>query len=135
MRDLEGDDGAARVADDGEVGAVLHHRGLADLGDLVAVRDLALGVVQAEVLQEDDRVVVADGGGQQRLGVGRGRGATTFRPGTWAYQTSRFCEWVAASCCPPPPGVRMTIGTETCPPNIDVHLRGVVHDLVDGDAG
>ena len=45
-------------------------------------------------------------------------GATTFRPGMWAYQTSRFCEWVAASCWPPPPGVRMTIGTLTWPPNI-----------------
>ena len=45
-------------------------------------------------------------------------GATTFRPGTCAYQTSMFCEWVAASCCPPPPGVRITMGTETWPPNI-----------------
>ncbi|PKV99881.1 hypothetical protein ATK30_0874 [Amycolatopsis echigonensis] len=46
-------------------------------------------------------------------------GASTFRPGTWAYQTSRFCECVAASCCPPPPGVRITSGTLTCPPNIE----------------
>ena len=45
-------------------------------------------------------------------------GATTFRPGTCAYHTSRFCECVAASCWPPPPGVRMTSGTLTWPPNM-----------------
>jgi hypothetical protein len=45
-------------------------------------------------------------------------GVTTLRPGVWAYQTSRFWEWVAESCWPPPPGVRRTIGTLVCPPNI-----------------
>ena len=62
-------------------------------------------------------------------------GATTFRPGTCAYQTSRFCEWVAASCWPPPPGVRITIGTETWPPNIACIFAAWFDDLVDAPAG
>ena len=45
-------------------------------------------------------------------------GATTFRPGVWANMTSRLCECWAVSCAPAPPGVRITIGTATLPPNI-----------------
>ena len=53
-------------------------------------------------------------------------GATTFSPGTWAYQTSRFCEWVADSCWPPPPGVRITSGTLTWPPDSDRSLAALL---------
>ena len=45
-------------------------------------------------------------------------GATTFRPGVCANMTSRLCECWAVSCAPAPPGVRITIGTATLPPNI-----------------
>ncbi len=42
--------------------------------------------VEDLVLEEDHRVRVADGGAEQALGVGGDQGATTLRPGQWAYQ-------------------------------------------------
>ena len=45
-------------------------------------------------------------------------GVSTRRPGTWAYQFSRLCECCAASCRPAPVAIRMTIGTENCPPDM-----------------
>ena len=45
-------------------------------------------------------------------------GMTTSRPGTWANQASRLCEWVAASC-PQPAGVRITRGTLAWLPNME----------------
>ena len=43
-----------------------------------------------------------------------------------------FCECVAPSCWPPPPGVRMTSGTLACAAEHAVDLRRVVDDLVQG---
>ena len=43
-------------------------------------------------------------------------GMTTVRPGTWAYQASSRCEWVAARQPAIPEDPRKTIGTENWPP-------------------
>ena len=45
-------------------------------------------------------------------------GATTFSPGKCAKIASGVCEWVAPSCRPPPPTVRITNGTLIWPLNI-----------------
>ena len=45
-------------------------------------------------------------------------GATTFSPGTCAYQHSSDCECWAASWWAAPPGPRTTIGILNCPPDM-----------------
>ena len=45
--------------------------------------DVAALAVEVLVLDEDHRVVVADRRLEQALGVARGRGTATSRPGTW----------------------------------------------------
>ena len=45
-------------------------------------------------------------------------GASTRSPGTCAYQTSRLCECCAASWRPAPVAMRITTGTENCPPDM-----------------
>ena len=45
-------------------------------------------------------------------------GQATSRPGTCRYIASKLCEWVGPSWCPPPPGIRITIGTRTLPLNM-----------------
>ena len=45
-------------------------------------------------------------------------GTATFRPGTWVNMASSECECWADSWWPAPPGMRMTMGTSTCPPNM-----------------
>src|SRR5436305_6513451 len=77
----QGDHGGAGVGDDGDVGAGFGDGGGADLDGVVAVGDLALGVVQGEVFQQQHRVVVADRCGEQALGVGRGRGGEHLQAG------------------------------------------------------
>uniref|UniRef100_A0A0N4ZIP1 CBS domain-containing protein n=1 Tax=Parastrongyloides trichosuri TaxID=131310 RepID=A0A0N4ZIP1_PARTI len=74
------------VGQDGDVGAFLHHPGLADRLDVFAGRDLGQflrlpradrlfvpavegAVVEALGLEEDDRIVVLDRRDQQALGV------------------------------------------------------------------
>src|SRR5690554_1703056 len=71
LRDLECGHHAARVADDGEVGPFAYDSRLADLGDLLTIRNFTLDVVEGEVLQEDDRVVVANRCREHRLRFGR----------------------------------------------------------------
>ena len=55
---------------------------LAERDDVLALRDVAVLERQQVVVEEHDRVVVADRGGHQPLGVGRVDGTTTLRPGT-----------------------------------------------------
>ncbi len=45
-------------------------------------------------------------------------GQATFSPGTWVNHASSECECCAASWWPAPPGIRITSGTETWPPNM-----------------
>src|SRR2546422_1758188 len=45
-------------------------------------------------------------------------GATTFKPGTWQNHASRLCECWAANWCAAEPGPRITIGTQSCPPDM-----------------
>jgi hypothetical protein len=45
-------------------------------------------------------------------------GQATSRPGTCRYIASKECEWVGPSWWPPPPGMRTTSGTRTCPLNM-----------------
>ena len=45
-------------------------------------------------------------------------GAATSSPGTWRNSASSECEWVGPSWWPPPPGIRITIGTRTWPLNM-----------------
>ena len=72
---LLGRGGHARDADDGHVGALAADGGLAEVDEvLVVLGDLAALAVEVLVLDEDDRVVVADGRLEQALGVGRRRG-------------------------------------------------------------
>ncbi len=42
----------------------------------------------------------------------------TLSPGMCAYQPSSECECWAASCLPPPVGMRITKGTLNCPPDM-----------------
>ena len=63
--------GVARTLDVGET----HRDGV------VAVRDRAFDEIELLVLEEDDRVVVADGGLEQALGVGRGGGHADLQAG------------------------------------------------------
>src|SRR5699024_797816 len=75
------------VSDEGDVAALSGDGGTADRGDVVVLRfgvivgDLALGVVQTQVLHEQDRVVVADGGSQHGRGFGRGAGGHHLETG------------------------------------------------------
>ena len=55
--------------------------GLAQGDDVLLVRDRALGHVEQLVLDEDDRVVVADGGLEQAAGVVGSRGHDHLEPG------------------------------------------------------
>ena len=45
-------------------------------------------------------------------------GTATSSPGTCRYQASNECECVGPSWCPAPPGMRITIGHDTWPPNM-----------------
>ena len=45
-------------------------------------------------------------------------GASTIRPGIMPYSTSKLCECCEDSWWPAPPGIRITIGTPTSPPNM-----------------
>ncbi len=45
-------------------------------------------------------------------------GVATSKPGICWNIASRLCEWVGPSWCPPPPGIRTTIGTRTWPLNM-----------------
>ena len=57
-------------------------------------------------------------------------GATTFRPGTWAYHDSSDCECCAASWCAAPPGpAHDQRHLELAARHVE-HLRGAVDDLV-----
>src|SRR5512135_3730974 len=62
-----------RVADDGDVGAGALHVGPPQRNQVLAVRDLALQVVEHLAFDEDHRVVVPDGALEQPLGVRRRR--------------------------------------------------------------
>ena len=74
LRRARGGQRHARDADDRHVGALAADRGLAEAhGEVLVVGHLAALAVEVLVLDEDDRVVVADRGLQQPLGVGRGR--------------------------------------------------------------
>ena len=53
-------------------------------------------------------------------------GATTFSPGTWAYQPSRLCECCAASCRPAPVVIRITTGTLNWPPDMCSSVAAVL---------
>ena len=83
---------------------------------MLALGDLALFAVEDLVLDEDHRVVGADGALEQPLGVGGVAGRITVRPGMWAYQASSRCEWVAARQPAIPELPRKTIGTANWPP-------------------
>ena len=88
---------------------------LADRRRVLALGDLAPDVaVEALVLEEADRVRVADRAGQQPLGVGRGRRRhAPSGPGVCRNHASGFCEWNGPPENPPPEGSRTTIGTAT----------------------
>ena len=119
LGDLQRAHGRVGVRDDREVGALARDLRTADRGREVLVeRDLALLLVDREVLDDEHRVVVADRGLQQALRVARVGGATTFSPGTWANQPSKLCECCAVSWLPAPFGVRMTSGQPASPPNM-----------------
>ncbi len=75
LRRFLGDVGHLEDADDRHVGALTAHHRFAEAQHVVALGHLAADAVEALVLDEDHRVVVADRRLQQRLGVGRGRGA------------------------------------------------------------
>ena len=47
-------------------------------------------------------------------------GTTTFNPGQFAYHDSKFCECCELNIPALPVGPRNTIGTENCPPLIDI---------------
>src|ERR671915_403997 len=68
---LCGGDRPARDADDGHVVALAADGGLAEAHRAAVLGHLAALAVERLVLDEDDRVVVADGGLQQALGVRR----------------------------------------------------------------
>src|SRR5438552_12192710 len=71
----------AHVGDDGDVGALAPHDRLAEgNGEVRVLRHLALHVVEGLGLDEDDRIVVADGRLQQALGVHRRGGAHDLQP-------------------------------------------------------
>ena len=83
------------------------------------VGDLALHAVERLALHEEDRVVVADGGLQQALGVGRHRRREHLE--------ARACERRSAPsrasaarrpARADPLGARKTMGTLNCPPDI-----------------
>ncbi len=64
----------AAVGHDRQVGALALHVGLAERNQILAVRDLAALAVEQGVLQKHHRIVVANGGLEQALGVvGGGR--------------------------------------------------------------
>jgi hypothetical protein len=49
--------------------------------------------VEALVFEEEHRVVAANGGAQQAVGVEGVGGQTTRRPGMWVKMLSPDCEW------------------------------------------
>ena len=45
-------------------------------------------------------------------------GTTSLRPGVWSSHASTLLEWWAAAELMAPSGIRSTIGTLHCPPNM-----------------
>ena len=62
-------------------------------------------------------------------------GIATTRPGMCAKSASRLCECCAPSRTPPPETIRITSGMLGVAAHHEPELRGLVHDLVEGDAG
>ena len=82
LGDLEGAVHHAHVGDHGDVGALAADDGLAERDQEVGIlRHLALDGVERLRLDEDDRVVVADGRLQEALGIGGCRGPHDLEPG------------------------------------------------------
>ena len=79
------------------------------------LRRRPLDRVEALVLEEDDRVVVADRRLEQALRVRRdSTGAAIFRPGMPWNQVPWICECIAPKRPPPPTAERTTSGTLAC---------------------
>ena len=71
-----------------------HHGRLADRHRVIALRQIFLDpAIQRLVLEEQHRIVVANGGFDQSFGIVSGGGATTFNPGVCTNHVSGFCEW------------------------------------------
>ena len=70
------------------------------------------------MLDEQHRVIVADGGLEHALGVVGCAGHRHVQAGEMGEITSGAWEWVAPSCLPPPVVVRTTSGTVNCPLNM-----------------
>src|SRR5579883_1303580 len=92
------------------------HGGPPDRHHVVALRHLAPhAAVGPLVLEEQHRVVVADGRFEQALASYGVLGVTTFRPGTWQKNASTLCEWYSPPWTPGPYGARITSGQPNAP--------------------
>ena len=120
LGDLERPVEHAHVGDDRDVGALATDHRLAERDQEVRiVRHLALHGVERLALDEDDRIVVADGGLEQALGVGRRRRPHHLEPGHVRRSTSPSTASAARRAARAgPPGPRNTIGTLNWPPDI-----------------
>ena len=79
---LEGDADHGAVRDQRERAALAHDLRAAERQGLALLRDLFLGgVIERLRLEEDDRVGIADGGGEQSAGVARARRDDHLQPG------------------------------------------------------
>ena len=131
-----GGDGHAGDPDDGDVGALAGDAGAAEVDEvLVAVGHLATDAVEGLVLDEDDGVLVADGGLEQAVGVGGGGGHGYEQPGD--VQEERL-EAVGVG------GPELVAGAlghahderhADLPAEHVVDVGGVVDDLVEGEEG
>ena len=83
LRGFQDEGDGLGIGDNGEVGALAEHVRLAEGNRQVDVEilDLAGGVVEALALEDDDRIVVADGGFEEALGIADGAGRADFETG------------------------------------------------------
>ena len=68
-----------RISDDAQVAAGTSYAGFTERNNVVVVRDILFDpAIEIFVLEEDDRIVVADGGFDQALGIVCGGRADDF---------------------------------------------------------
>ena len=124
-----------RVADDGDVAAFAFHLGFAERNQQlhVLVFDHALVAVEKLALEHEDRVVVADRGLEQSLGVARRRRRADFQTGDIRVKTFGGVRMGRAEL------VRRAVRAAEGDRDVELaarhgeHVRRVVHDLVEGD--
>jgi hypothetical protein len=118
------------AGDDGAVVALTLELGHAERDHELLVRHLALDVVEHLALDEDHRVVVADGALEQALGVGRRAGRHHLEPRDVGVPRLERLRVLRASCSAAPPGPAEHHRHRELAARHVEHLGGRVDDLV-----